>query len=185
MTKPIEIIKNDNKRVEIFYDEYLDSPRDWDNLGIMICFHQKYNLGDKHSYDSTDYNGWDDIEKAITRDENAAVILPLYLYDHSGITIKTTPFSCRWDSGQIGFIYTSKKNVRKEFEVKHITTKIREKVKEILLGEVKTYDQYLNGDVYYYDYYVDDNLVDGCGGYFGIDYIMEEARNILEIKKAA
>ena len=27
------------------------------------------------------------------------VILPLYLYDHSGITMNTTGFSCPWDSG--------------------------------------------------------------------------------------
>jgi hypothetical protein len=38
------------------------------------------------------------------------VILPLYLYDHSGITMNTTGFSCPWDSGQVGWIYTSKEN---------------------------------------------------------------------------
>lgn len=33
------------------------------------------------------------------------VILPLYLYDHSGITMNTCGFSCPWDSGQVGWIY--------------------------------------------------------------------------------
>ena len=35
------------------------------------------------------------------------VILPLYLYDHSGITMNTCGFSCPWDSGQVGWIYAS------------------------------------------------------------------------------
>ena len=36
------------------------------------------------------------------------VILPLYLYDHSGITMNTCGFSCPWDSGQVGWIYADK-----------------------------------------------------------------------------
>lgn len=42
------------------------------------------------------------------------VLLPLYLYDHSGITMKTSGFSCPWDSGQVGFIYASKDTFKKE-----------------------------------------------------------------------
>ena len=48
----------------------------------------------------------------IVKEEN--VILPLYLYDHSGITMNTTGFSCGWDSGVVGFIYCSKKDFREE-----------------------------------------------------------------------
>jgi len=33
------------------------------------------------------------------------IMLPLYLYDHSGITMSTGKFSCPWDSGQVGWIY--------------------------------------------------------------------------------
>lgn len=38
---------------------------------------------------------------------NVNVMLPIYLYDHSGITISTSAFSCRWDSGLVGFIFCS------------------------------------------------------------------------------
>ena len=30
------------------------------------------------------------------------VILPLYLHDHSGLTMNTSGFHCPWDSGQVG-----------------------------------------------------------------------------------
>ena len=42
------------------------------------------------------------------------VILPLYLYDHSGITMSTSVFSCPWDSGQVGWIYAEKKKLIEE-----------------------------------------------------------------------
>lgn len=42
--------------------------------------------------------------------EERVVMLPLYLYDHGGITINTTGFHCPWDSGQVGWIHTTVKN---------------------------------------------------------------------------
>ncbi len=39
-----------NYRLKIYQDDNTDSPRSWDNLGTMICFHRRYNLGDKHNY---------------------------------------------------------------------------------------------------------------------------------------
>ena len=119
-------LKN-GKTLEIVQDNNPDSPREWDNMGTMICFHGRYNLGDKHNYDHRDYSGWEEMETAIIKNESPAVILPLYLYDHSGITISTSPFSCGWDSGQIGFIFVSKEKLRKEYGVKRITKDIIQK----------------------------------------------------------
>ena len=124
-----------------------DNPRSWDNLGTMVCFHNRYDLGDKHEYDHRDYSGWDEMESAIIKNEDTCVILPLYLYDHSGITMNTTGFSCRWDSGQVGFVFVSKKKVREEYGVKRIDKKLIEKVTELLVNEVKTYDMYLTGEL--------------------------------------
>ena len=33
-------------QIEIFYDECPDSPRNWDNVFTMACWHRNYNLGD-------------------------------------------------------------------------------------------------------------------------------------------
>ena len=89
-------------------DDPLNPREEYDNMGTMVCFHKRYVLGDKHEYKESDYNGWGELEKAITRKEDAAVLLPIFMYDHSGITIQTRPFSCPWDSGQVGFIFVSK-----------------------------------------------------------------------------
>src|SRR3990167_995153 len=94
-------IEKDWIRIELHQDELMESPRGWDNLGTMVCFHSRYRLGDSHNFESPK-----DFQEQIT--EEAHVILPLYLYDHSGLAINTTGFHCPWDSGQVGFIYVSK-----------------------------------------------------------------------------
>lgn len=182
----INTITKGNYKLEIFQDESPESPRSWDNLGTMICFHSRYNLGDKHNY---------------SREEGQELLkgkdiisLPLYLYDHSGITMNTTGFSCGWDSGCVGFIYVTKETIRKEYGVKRITKEIIEKVTKVLKGEVETYDQYLTGDVYGYRVskvekcdkgHEHDEEVDSCWGFYGEESVEEEGKGVLEyyIKK--
>jgi hypothetical protein len=158
-------------RLKVVHDSSADSPRSWDNLGKMICFHNRYDLGDKHNYSADDYNGWEEMKQAIIKEENTAVILPLYMYDHSGISISTSPFSCRWDSGQIGFILISKKKALEEFGGKIVTAKLKERLEKILEGEVETYDQYVRGEVYGFQIVdEDDNHIDSCCGFYGTDF---------------
>ena len=178
-------------------DMPLNPRTDYDNLGKMVCWHSRYNLGDEHDYDeprdflqkklfemyssypSSQYgkpiydfiksgkaetakleydrsahewvlyekwfggNEWsksssypaslkgkevpdwflDDCLSALEHKEllqlleqsGKFVILPLYLYDHSGITMNTTGFSCPWDSGQVGWIYADADCIKKEY----------------------------------------------------------------------
>lgn len=96
------------------------------------------------------------------------ILLPLYLYEHSGITMSTGPFSCPWDSGQVGWIYVSKECVRKEYGWKKITKSREKQICRYLEGEVETYDQYLTGEVY--GYIIEDEYgeeLDSCWGYYG------------------
>lgn len=167
-----------------YQEDSPESPRCWDNLGTMVCFHGRYDLGDKHNYKHDDYNGWDEMEKAIIKNENVGVILPLYLYDHSGITMNTTGFSCNWDSGRVGFIYISKKKMLEEYGGKIVTQKLKDRVERYLKGEVETYDQYLTGDVYGYRVFKVENgeeeELDSCWGFYGEDECMEEGVGIME-----
>ena len=118
----------------------------WVNLGTMICFHNRYDLGDETELTSKNFHGWNDLERFLIKKENAAVILPLYLYDHSGLTISTTPFSCSWDSGQIGFIYASREKLLDEYNAKYVTHALKVKAAGKLRLEVNAYDKYLQGD---------------------------------------
>lgn len=156
--------------VKILQDEDPENPRQWDNMGTMFCLHDRYNLGDEHDLDS------EQILEMVARKD--VFSLPLYLYDHSGITMSTSdagwPFNCRWDTGMVGYICVTKEAVRKEYQCERISAKRRVQALALLKSEVETYDQYLRGDVW--GYVVEDEdgeHVDSCGGYFGLDYLRE------------
>ena len=168
--------------ISIEQDPDPQNPRtEWDNLGTMVCFHKRYDLGDEHDYKEDDYYGWDELEEAITKEEDPAVILPIYMLDHSGITVSTQPFSCPWDSGQVGFIFISKEKVLKEYSLggDTIPDETLETVEKCLRGEVETYDQYLTGDVWGYIIEDEDGEhVDSCWGFYGREYCEKEAQDI-------
>ena len=93
------------------------------------------------------------------------VILPLYLYDHSGITINTTDFSCPWDSGQLGWTYATHTEVEKEYG--EITPETLLKAKNLLQSEVEIYDLYLTGQSYGFKLYEGKRQIDSCWGFLG------------------
>jgi|SRR3972149_2355064 len=153
-------------------------PREDDNVGTMVCFHKRYTLGDKTDLNSDMFNGWEELSDYLIKEKKAIVILPLYLYDHSGISIKVGSFQgylpqghAEFDSGQVGFIYVSKEKIKAE----GITKKQAEKN---LRAEVEVYNQYLTGDCYclvkeIYDKnkeYIDHDTLGGC---FGYDYAVK------------
>jgi hypothetical protein len=161
----------DGRSLEIIQDQDPMNPRtEFDNMGTMVCFHKRYVMGDKHNYKHENFAGWEDMRKKLTNKLKLAVILPIYMYDHSGVTISTKPFSCPWDSGQIGFIYVTKTSVREEYKVSRMSKKVIENVTKCLLAEVETYDQYLTGDVWGYKLYNENGEEgDSCWGFFGDD----------------
>lgn len=168
-----------------------NDPRSWDNIGKMICFHSRYGLGDKHDYknmeefysditglDEGDYDEYEEYqtgvgEKMDEMDQKDIFMLDLYLYDHSGLTISTAPFSCPWDSGQIGFIYVTKEKLKEE----GLEDKTKEEIYDYLRSEVKTYDNYLRGDIYGFTI---EETEDSCWGYFGWNH--EESGLLAEAK---
>lgn len=218
MHEPVHTEELNGVKIEIVQDFDPESPREWANLGTMICFHSRYDLGDnrpdgdwvshlldllgeefterldrwreaewvkrcqhlsgREYFKAEAELGHDYRERVVDEFRAEFIALPLFLYDHSGITMNTTGFHCPWDSGQVGWIYVSREDVLKEYSRKRMSRKLRDKVEQILRGEVETYDQYLRGDVYGYVIRKDDETEDSCWGFYGMDYCLEEARRI-------
>lgn len=169
--------------MELRIEQDLDpmSPRENCNLGTMVCFHKRYNFGDSHDYHPGDYAGWDDLQEAIEKEHDIAVILPIYMFDHSGTTLRTTPFSCPWDSGQVGFIFITKEKVRYEYSRKKMSRKLTSRIVTYLVNEVQEYNQYVNGDVWGF-IIEDDNgeHLDSCWGFYGREFCEEQAKEAME-----
>lgn len=188
MADVYEGFEKNGYKVEIMRDEDPESPREWDNLGRMLCFHKRHTLGDKladlpFTISADMFNGWAEVEAYLEK-QGAVIILPLYLYDHSGLRIKVGSFQgllpqghAEFDSGQIGFIIALREDMKKEYGVKRLTKKHLARATKLLEGEVETYDQFLRGDVWGYSIQDrDGEVIDSCWGYYGL----EECRKAAE-----
>lgn len=205
-------IEHDSGCVAVLHYE-LDSsycdPRDNDNLGVMVCGHKRYKLGDKQADEfRSDFSSWRQIGRYLGVFENAICLLPLGLYDHSGISMWVGSGAHwsdagGWDSGQVGFIYTTKERIEELCGKPQIdsdpfycprTWPVREDgsnpnwegtaaewVEKCLRAEVEEYDAWLRGEVFWYEL-LDGNgeQMDSCGGFIGSDYAEEMARAALE-----
>ena len=233
-------------------DESPVSPREWDNIDSMVCWHSRYRLGDRHDHkepedfwremvrlnvpaeeiakaacngelysiriapNPDDDNAVDVYEhyalrtilgnsepsevleyEGVSRDsitdyilddltiehcqhllKNDMVWLPLYLYDHSGITMSTGSFGDPWDSGQVGWIVVTKEKFLAE--TGYTEADWPQRAVEMMQGSVKTYDQYLTGEVYGYTVYENTGTPEAsvweeteysCWGFYGDDII--------------
>ena len=107
------------------------------------------------------------------------VILPLYLYDHGGITMSTSSFACSWDSGQVGWIYMTLGQAMENWhhlsdpENRDTLIKLAERC---LRAEVEEYDAYLRGDAW--GYTIEDERgdeIESCWGFLGEKDARQEA----------
>ena len=154
-------------------------PRQNDNAGTIDLLHKRYNFANE--------SGIKDPE-ALTEHINAVIksggaALTVYGYDHGGITISTTPYSCPWDSGKLGYIHMTKETMKKE------GFKTKKKALKLLESEIEEYNYYVSGEVYNVsiqkvnaeneEEIICDNI-DACGGYLGYKYAKTEAENMLK-----
>lgn len=149
------------------------NPReDYDHIGHIFSFLRNDGFSDKDVWNHLPFSRSEAVsdDVNITERMNAeGFYLPIYMYSHSGTTIRTTPFSCPWDSGLAGFIYVSKKEVYKEYSCKRVGKKILKRVMALLEAEVKELDHYMTGNVY--GFVLEDeetgDTIDSCWGFIG------------------
>lgn len=162
------------------------NPRDHDNLGIMFCWHPDYILGDEQfgqfgGREDLAFHQMEDAVRYLQDERGALVILPLFLLDHSGITIRAgEPIlgdpgkganqermmsrgrfmgdDRGWDTTHVGFIFTNQEKLDE-------TGAPPEDAIKQLREEVKEYDLYLTGQVYGYIVGKDTPFEESCFGF--------------------
>lgn len=188
--EPVTTIDYKNYTINISFDHDPESPRTWDNLGSMACRHRNYELGDiqipeywiddNSDMESTSIDSMDEVKRWIEGTYGElAVILPLSLYDHSGISISVGSPKDRWDSGYVGFVFVTKERVIKEYG--EFNEETRGKVEEVLRSEVDIYDKYLTGQVFSYE--VEDengNHIDSRCGLYEEEQAIKEAKQYID-----
>lgn len=153
-------------KIRIYPDLEAESPREWANVGTMACWHSRHRLGDEQPKE--------DPQTYLNRLPKGTIILPLYLYDHSGLTIATHPFSCPWDSGKVGFIYVTPEKAKAEWPKARYW---RKAAKRYLEQEVKTYDRWLTGSFLRWESLNEEGeFIDATSSVDDLNYAISEAK---------
>lgn len=168
----VKEVKHAGKTVKVFYDpDPINPQKDYDNLTTIAHWHRRYDLGLKLPEQCT-------ADEIITvgKDNGDPVlaILPLYLYEHSGISISTGPFSCSFDSCQVGWAFV----LQSQSKLMGCEDYNREQYEEAIRGDIETYDNYLTGQVFGYQVVGrDGEVLDSCWGYIGdSEYCLSEGK---------
>lgn len=179
MNIPKYEVQEGNKTISIVIDEHPQSPReDYKPLGKLIGWHRKYDVCDVKAENTEMYTSWK--EWADNELPKNIVALPVYMYDHGGITLSTGAFNCQWDSGQLGFIYVKKEDLRKEYEVKRVSQKLVEDVERVLEREIELYSVYLSETSYGIEFKENGWLVESSWGYYGYKSDEEMVKEMLD-----
>lgn len=165
--------------IKIAQDTDAQNPlEDFDMFGTFYHWHRRGFVGTDMSRKQ------EEMQELIDRTRNAGgIIIPVFLYEHSGQTISAVPFSCPWDSGTVGVWIATPEEIRKEYDA--IDDAAQAKATELIKSQIKTVDDYLTGNIY--GFMIEDaegNDVDSCWGFYG-DYNAEggalaEAKSIAE-----
>jgi len=137
-------------------DDYTYRNKEYAEYELMIM---------KDNYQDVWIEQWASAEELLEIINEQIYMLPIYMYDHSGITIRTFPFSCKYDSGQVGWIYLTKEQAKIELGI--IT---KEKAFEYLKEKVKYYNSYLTGEVFGYICTDQGKETDSCWGFVGDNF---------------
>ena len=190
-----------------------ENPRVNGEFGHMLCWHRRANFGsepldfnmtertqmevhfarvladelnlsDEQRYNVEAYCPLDRMINTLVK-RKKAVVLPIYLFEHSGMSISTTrgyfdaidPGS--WDHGQSGIIYATETEIKKWLgKPGDLTDEDMKVARDELADIVRIYDMYLNGEAYCFNLYnreTEENI-DSCGGIY--------AENDKDLKKA-
>lgn len=158
-----------NFELVIKHHDDAPSPREADNVGSFWAdgMHRRYNfheegaddvlarikaaeisyLGTKADTDSWDDHDWIRYLMSVSEGrKHVYAIVPVYMYEHSGISLSCSPFSCNWDSGIIGFMICDREQadmILGEWDY--------DKVVQAIVAEVESLDEYYVYGGYMYE----------------------------------
>ena len=143
------IYKDNNGRFfKLFYDEYSESPRLYDNVATILTWERNYNSPDenddtfkefakKHGVDVSKEWNLGSVVDAMREEGYYAV--PVYALHHGVSHYSTHDFHDPWDSGVAGIAFCKKQKGLPDNN---------DYLRSIIDEEIKVYDAWVNGEIY-------------------------------------
>lgn len=167
-------------KLEITFDDNVESPREWTNLGYFL---QKsrggispdgqnnafYRIMVETGDEASSLEEHIDLMKKRIKEETEEKVLAIYpvsMYEHGAVNYSLGQ-SFGFDYSNNAFYIITNKTA-KEFGAK------KEDFRKIIADELKIYTQWVNGEVYSFILYNDKGEIeDSCGGFYDIEDIRE------------
>ena len=166
----------EQEKLEIIVDDSCESPREWDNLTVIVTIENNHNtIGDFQVNNSEEL-------RQMLEDKKAKYAMPLYMYEHSGISLKCFedkvgyPYNDQWDAGCIGMVFTTEE-LLKDTGLTHMT---KNEVMDQMKAEVDVYSNWCNGECYGFRLskvsdcdkcnQTVEQEIDSCYGFYGYDH---------------
>lgn len=170
MKNLIRIVEYKGQNIKIFQDENSDSPNDWGNTDAFIVNeHRNFDVQRDGFKPRSIFN---QINRTNKFNYNGYFVFTLFAYIHSGVALSiynsNYPFNCKWDVSTTGFVLIKREK----------GTYSRKKAEIVAQGLLKTWNDYLSGNVYGYQ-----TENDSCYGYYGdIDTsgILDDAKGMID-----
>lgn len=157
---------NDN---HFLYEDFMDN-----KCFTLAGYSRNYNLNET---DISKPDSLNELKEIIEEKYNVLAILPLYMYEHSGVALSTTDFGDRWDSGCIGFVFMTTEQ-GKELEIS-----TQEKAEDWIKNGIKQWNKLNNESMYSVEFFtvdkcnccshITENSVDWINGLFDEDLEQE------------
>jgi hypothetical protein len=181
-------------KIHIRQDDNTESPREWCNSWTWYSNHRRYSFDrdykTRHWYKIDDIFDGETEEGETVRDailrQNPDLldVRPIYMLDHSGVSVSLGSFNDPWDSGVGAFAVITREQAEKDCpDLKGNDEKLKERAYGWLKDEVETYQQFLSGEVY--GYVVEDGSgeeLDSCWGYYSIKDALDDALSQVSVK---
>lgn len=166
--------------LHIEYDDFTESPREWDNLWKIYTWERRHSSPDSHNYHDPEYflEDYNITKENLKNGENEDYLIsPVYRYEHGNVIYSSGPFGCPWDSGQVGYAIVGKEEVTEWFGKYD-----KEHALDSLERELETYTDYANGNVFYAwtENKQTGEMIDSCGGFYPGPHALEDIKDQLD-----
>lgn len=133
---------------KLFYDEYSESPRLDDNVATILTWERDYDSPDenndtfeefaeKHGVDTSKKWNLNSVMEAMRKE--GYYVVPVYALHHGVAHYSINDFNDPWDSGVVGVAFCKKQEGLPDND---------NYLRRIINREVKTYDAWVNGEIY-------------------------------------
>jgi len=171
--------------IETSIDEDPLDPREDEPVSMIFGETRRMQFSDAEvarNISTKDCADWAAVHAKIKEIYKPCVCYDLYALIHSGVWLSMGSFNDPWDSGQVGFIFTTKERIKNLLGWTKLTKQRISELEKIFKKELDNYTAYINGSVYYITAQstYDPNVILSIGSVFDLKEGIEDIKNEID-----